>query len=579
MGSSSSSDADSTKSHNGEAINAHMQLGRGHLLSIQKFKEGAPSPCGSPLCASISSRLQHCCRRSYFTGMGDSRTDIETPLLEKQTTFHEGCPGCLLERRKANSQGKAPVKELCFVALLVLCNVLPIASLFPFIYFMVQGFGIAKVTTQIGTYAGYIGSAIMVGGFITAAPWGWVADKYGRKPVIMSGTASIFVFNTLFGFSKNFWMALVMRFLIGFFNGMLGPVRAYASEICSEEHQALGLSMIGTMWGVGLIIGPAIGGYLAQPADKYPGVFSSGSLFDEFPYALPCVCISLIAVVGFISCFFLPESLHNHPITAKTSAEVVKNDERNGDGTPANKVETQDDTSTKERPLWKNWGMIAAVVAYCFWGLHDMAYSEIFSLWAVSPESLGGLGFTTSDVANVLAVAGLCLLLFQLFVFPRLAKLFKPITITRMPTLFTVPLLMVYPLIGRLSGAALWTILMIAAVVKNLFSVCIVTGTFFLINNSVFKAQRGVANGISMSGMSLFRAIGPATAGAMFSWAQARESNILPGMWMVFFVLSMICLVAFLETFEPILPKALNEPIPEGVEDDLTLKRALSFTF
>eukprot|EP00250_Pteridium_aquilinum_P005324 c15435_g1_i1 orf=288-1796(-) len=502
--------------------------------------------------------------------MGDSIVDVQTPLLEKRTTFREGCPGCLLEQRKANSQGKAPVKELCFVALLVLCNVLPIASLFPFIYFMVQDFGIAKVTTQIGTYAGYIGSAIMVGGFITAGPWGWIADKYGRKPVIMSGTASIFVFNSLFGFSKNFWMALITRFLIGFFNGMLGPVRAYASEICSEEHQALGLSMIGTMWGVGLIIGPAIGGYLALPADKYPSLFPAGSLFDTYPYALPCLCISAIAVVGFISCFFLPESLHNHPIGPD------KDVKSNGDSVPS---ETKDETTKAEKPLWKNWGMIAACAAYCFWGLHDMAYSEIFSLWAVSPETLGGLGFSTSDVANVLAVAGLCLLLFQLLVFPRVAKWFKPITITRMTTLFTIPLLMIYPLIAMLSGAALWAVLIIAAVLKNLLSVCIVTGTFFLINNSVTLAQRGVANGISMSGMSLFRAIGPASAGALFSWAQARDSSFLPGMWMVFFILSCICFLAFVETFDPILPKALNEPIPEGKEDDLGLKRALSFTF
>lgn len=513
--------------------------------------------------------------------MGDSTaSDVETPLLKKNSNFHEGCPGCLLEQKKANSQGKAPVKELCFVALLVLCNVLPIASLFPFIYFMVQDFGIAKVTTSIGTYAGYISSAIMVGGFITAAPWGWIADKYGRKPVIMSGTASIFVFNSLFGFSTNFWMALVSRFLIGFFNGMLGPVRAYASEICTEEHQALGLSMIGTMWGVGLIIGPAIGGYLAQPADKYSSLFPEGSLFDNYPYALPCLCISGIAVVGFISCFFLPESLHNHPTGPPAAGKVGKDIESKGDGTPsATMTETEGKTSQSERPLWQNWGMIAAVAAYCFWGLHDMAYSEIFSLWAVSSESLGGLGFTTSDVANVLAVAGLSLLLFQLFVFPKLARIFKPVSITRMSTLFTIPLLMVYPLIARLSGAALWIILIIAAVIKNLLSVCIVTGTFFLINNSVYLKQRGVANGISMSGMSLFRAIGPASAGALFSWSQARTTGFLPGMWMVFFVLSLVCFVAFLETFPPVLPKTLNAPIPEGVEDDLTFKRSLSFTF
>ena len=37
----------------------------------------------------------------------------------------------------------------------------------------------------------FTGSAIMVGSFISAGPWGWVADKYGRKPVIIVGTSSM----------------------------------------------------------------------------------------------------------------------------------------------------------------------------------------------------------------------------------------------------------------------------------------------------------------------------------------------------------------------------------------------------
>ncbi|MCO5608610.1 hypothetical protein L7F22_062823 [Adiantum nelumboides] len=188
---------------------------------------------------------------------------------------------------------------MCFAAL-------PISSIFPFIYFMVRDFGIAKSATHIGTYAGCIGSALMLGRFLTSTLWGILADKYGRKPAMLLGTISIVVFNTMFGFSSNFWLAITSRFLLGLVNGMLGPVRAYASEICTQEHQALGLSMVGTMWGLGLVIGPAIGGYLAQPSEKYPSLFTSGSLFDRFPYALPCLCISAIAFLGLPLSFLLP---------------------------------------------------------------------------------------------------------------------------------------------------------------------------------------------------------------------------------------------------------------------------------
>lgn len=528
-----------------------------------------------------------CCAGSQWVVTQKRMADSQVPLLERN--FYEGCPGCLLERSKLENKGP-PRKKLCFVALMVLCNALPISSLFPFIYFMVQSFGIAKAVTKIGTYAGFIGSAFMLGRFMTSTPWGIFADRYGRKPVMLIGTFSIVVFNTIFGFSKNFWLALVSRFLLGFCNGTLGAVRAYASEVCREEHQAVGLSMVGTMWGVGLIIGPAIGGYLAQPSEKYPGLFPSGSLFDTFPYALPCLCISVFALLGLVAGFFLPETLHKHPTALKTNLEKKaskdlenrsngdKTDNPEDDAVEARKVET----TVLKSPLWKNWAMVAAISVYCLWGLHDMAYSEIFSLWAVSSVTYGGLGFTTSEVGDVLAGAGAALLLFQLFLFPRLAKRFGAIQMARVPAILTLPVVALYPLMSRLSGAALWTSLLSAAVIKNVLSICIVTGSFLMINNSVVIAQRGVANGISMTFMSLFKAIGPTLAGVLFSWAQERiDAAFLPGMWSVFCILDIFCLIAVVATFEPILPRSVNHPINEMqiTSADETLERVASFSF
>lgn len=104
----------------------------------------------------------------------------------------------------------------------------------------------------------------MVGRALTSLFWGVVADRYGRKPVILIGTFSVsesfpsttfqtyfiikkakpfdtsdcqlaivssqtfyfrVVFNTLFGLSMNFWMALSMRFFLGCFNSLLGTIR------------------------------------------------------------------------------------------------------------------------------------------------------------------------------------------------------------------------------------------------------------------------------------------------------------------------------------------------------------------
>ncbi|MCO5579673.1 hypothetical protein L7F22_033531 [Adiantum nelumboides] len=422
---------------------------------------------------------------------------VSAPLLG--STMVEGCPGCLLQQRIAATNGAPPKKELSFVALISLCNALPIASLFPFIYFMVEDFGIAKSDTMIGAYAGYIGSAMMFGRFLTSAFWGMVADRYGRKPVILIGTASIIIFNTIFGFSTNFWVALTTRFLLGICNGMLGAMRAYASEICSKENQAWGLSMLGTMWALGLIVGPAIGGYLAQPSRQYPSLFPEGTLFDRFPYALPCLCISALAVPALVSGFWIPESLHNHQMGVTVEdieiQEALKKklDDTETGVAKIKYIQGSTEALKNKVPLWKNVGTVVSMYVYCVWGLHSMAFSEIFSLWAVSPTSYGGLGFTTNEVGDVLCVSGAALFLFQLFVIAPVTKLFGAVRIVQMSAVLTIILTTLYPLMATLNGVELWVVLIIAQIFKSLFSACVVVGSSILINNSVVCIRYNLA--------------------------------------------------------------------------------------
>ncbi|KAF3539988.1 hypothetical protein F2Q69_00023862 [Brassica cretica] len=85
---------------------------------------------------------------------------------------------------------------------------------------------IAKKEEDIGFYAGFVGCSFMVGRTLTSVIWGIVADRYGRKPVILIGIASVVIFNTLFGLSVNFLMAIITRFCLGSFNGLLVPIKS-----------------------------------------------------------------------------------------------------------------------------------------------------------------------------------------------------------------------------------------------------------------------------------------------------------------------------------------------------------------
>lgn len=195
---------------------------------------------------------------------------------------------------------------------------------------------------------------------------------------------------------------------------------------------------------------------------------------------------------------------------------------------------------------------MAIIIVYCVFSLQEIAYSEIFSLWAVSDISYGGLSFSSQDVGQVLAISGLGLLLFQLMVYPPMEKSLGLLVVIRLSAVMLIPLLSCYPSIASLSGLTLHLVINCASILKNALSISLVTGLFILLNKAVPQSQRGAANGISMTAMSIFKSFGPAGGGILFSWAQKRQTaTFLPGDEMVFFVLNLVQLIGLILTFIP----------------------------
>ncbi|OAE24866.1 hypothetical protein AXG93_2931s1080 [Marchantia polymorpha subsp. ruderalis] len=431
------------------------------------------------------------------------RHENEVPLLEN---LYPDCPGCKCAYLSAKGAGP-PVKELFMITMIVICNALPISSLFPFLYFMVDDFHIADKKEDIGYYAGAVGSVFMFGRFLSSVPWGMFADRFGRRPVFALGLLSVIVFQLIFGATKSFWVAFAARFMLGLFNGMLGPLKAYASEVCNEENQAWGLSTVSTSWSLGLIIGPAMGGFLARPAMNFPSIFAQDSFFGRYPYLLPSIIQAIFAVAGLFVVYFMPETVHKH------DNKHLSDDERS----------LIKSAKAPKEPMWKNKALMASIAVYCVWCFMEISFSEVFSLWCVSPREVDGLGLPTSDVGMVLAVSGASVFVFNMTVFPIIAKYLGPILVTRVPA----------P-----------------------------------------TDQRGAANGLSLSCVSLFRTIGPAGAGAIFAWGQSRhDAKFLPGSQLVFAVMEIFVILAIFTTFPPILPVSANRPYylthpQEEKEDD-----------
>ncbi|VAH92833.1 unnamed protein product [Triticum turgidum subsp. durum] len=466
------------------------------------------------LCTGVGRVPFHCLACLQTMAAANGEEEGTSPLLskEEERRYHPGCPGCDHDRRKELRTG-LPYKEFSYVWMICLTTALPISSLFPFLYFMIRDLHVAKRTEDIGFYAGFVGASFMFGRCLTSTLWGIAADRIGRKPVVMFGILSVVIFNTLFGLSVTYWMAIATRFLLGALNGLLGPMKAYAIEVCRPEHEPLALSLVSTAWGIGLIIGPALGGYLALPAEKYPNIFSPDSLFGRFPYFLPCLCTSVFAAIVLISCIWMPETLHKHKVSDDGNQSV--------EALEAHLIDPKE---------------------------------EVFSLWAESERKYGGLSLSSEDVGQTLAITGASLLVYQLFMYPSIIKVLGPIKSSQIAAVLCIPILFAYPYMTYLSGPGLSIVLNIASVIKNNLGVTIITGTFILQNNAVPQNQRGAANGLAMTGMSFFKAVAPAGAGIVFSWAQKRQhAFFFPGDQMVFFLLNIIELLGLVLTFRPFL--------------------------
>jgi MFS family permease len=84
---------------------------------------------------------------------------------------------------------------------------------------MVKSFEITNDERQIAIYTGMITSSFAFAEFFASIFWGWLSDKVGRKPVLLTGLAGTGISMLMFGFAETFPMALFARALGGLLNG------------------------------------------------------------------------------------------------------------------------------------------------------------------------------------------------------------------------------------------------------------------------------------------------------------------------------------------------------------------------
>ncbi|KIK67675.1 hypothetical protein GYMLUDRAFT_155496 [Collybiopsis luxurians FD-317 M1] len=184
----------------------------------------------------------------------------------------------------------------------------------PFLLFMVKGFGSFTSDAEVSLWTGLLVSSFFLTQFLTSLLWASIAEKYGRKLVLVVSLLGAAVTCSSFGAATSLWPAIGIRLLQGVFAGAIGVVRGSVSWVTDATNEGRAYAILGFCWGVGGIVGSVIGGTFERPAVKWPSVFTKIHLFVQYPYLLPCAIAGSILLIGAcLACFLdsdatVPES-------------------------------------------------------------------------------------------------------------------------------------------------------------------------------------------------------------------------------------------------------------------------------
>jgi MFS family permease len=166
---------------------------------------------------------------------------------------------------------------------------------------------------DVGFWTGTAAAVFSLAECITAIPWGLLSDHLGRKPVLLIGLFSTMLTSLLWGFSNSLAMALFVRAMSGACNGNVGIVRTMVAELCPwKELQPRAFSIMPIVYTIGSVVGPMIGGLLANILHRPPNDKTDGPFLWRFPYALPNMVIAGFFLGGItIGFMFLHETLES----------------------------------------------------------------------------------------------------------------------------------------------------------------------------------------------------------------------------------------------------------------------------
>lgn len=355
-------------------------------------------------------------------------------------------------------------KKLFSIFLIVFIDLLGFSLILPLLPYYAETFGASPFIS--GLLVAVYAAAQLIG----APLLGRFSDRLGRRPVLLVSIAGNFLGFVILALANSLWILFLARILAGLTGGNISVAQAYISDVTDQSNRAKGLGLIGAAFGLGFIIGPAMGGILSQWGYAVPSLLAAGlSLFN------------LVLVWRW-----LPESL-----------------------TPEKRAEL----SIQARPsfslnlLWKTLQRpVVGPLLHTrfFYGLAFTLLTAIFPLYAQLR-----LGLDSRSTGYLLGYIGVLSTVTQGFLIGRLSKRFTEPTL-----IFSANLILVVAMLGWAltpNVPVLMVVLIPVAVAGGILNTVINSA----ISKAVTPGEVGGMLGFSSSLEALTRVIAPSIGGLM----------------------------------------------------------------
>ena len=357
--------------------------------------------------------------------------------------------------------------------------------LFATVFFDLLGFGIVipflpMYAARLGIGAGAIGlllSAYSIMQFIFAPLLGRLSDRIGRRPIIMLGLFGSSLSYLIYGFTDSFVGLLISRAVHGTCAATISTAQAYVADTTEESRRAHAMGMIGAAFGLGFVLGPAVGGLLGAVSLRTPVLFAAGLTFANLIFAV----------------VWLPESRD-----PRDPAHAAATDARPG--------------ARWSLDLPRRLGRhraIARLFMVAF--LLTLAIAALEATFALTVPAV--YGYAAAGVGGLLAFAGLMQAIAQGYLVGKLVpRTGEAVLVVAGAAALAVGLA---PLGSWTSHAALYGMLILIAAGYGLGTTAVAT----LISRRTGRELQGEALGLNQSVLSLARVIGPIAGGMLY---QAR---------------------------------------------------------